>query len=137
MGLGLMVVVASQIVDAVRRQGPGGMSQVLRPLGVEAGRRRAVYGGLRAFTSDEAIMRPNSITRQLDGGYPGSNHDAGNVVKSQAYAMPEKSVQGHHYCLYDDPAYPLRPLQLKPYGGASLTPKQCAFNKAKSSVRLA
>ncbi|KAH7956773.1 hypothetical protein HPB52_012558 [Rhipicephalus sanguineus] len=52
---------------------------------------------------------------------------------SKAYTKLEKLVQGHHYCLYGDPAYPLRPLLLKPYGGASLTPEQCAFNKAMSS----
>ncbi|KAH7955586.1 hypothetical protein HPB52_001672 [Rhipicephalus sanguineus] len=53
---------------------------------------------------------------------------------SKACTKLEKLVQGHHYCLYGDPAYPLRPLLLKPYGGASLTPEQCAFNKAMSSV---
>ncbi|KAL1483248.1 hypothetical protein MTO96_033326 [Rhipicephalus appendiculatus] len=59
-----------------------------------------------------------------------------NFGSSQAYAKLEKLVQGH-YCLYGDPAYPLRPLLLKPYSGASLTPEQVAFNKAMSSVRQA
>ncbi|KAH6920135.1 hypothetical protein HPB50_028877 [Hyalomma asiaticum] len=63
--------------------------------------------------------------------------DCGNFGNSQVYAKLEKLVQGRHYCLYGDPAYPLRPLLLKPYGGASLTPEQCAFNKAMSSVRQA
>ncbi|KAL1444406.1 hypothetical protein MTO96_029883 [Rhipicephalus appendiculatus] len=63
--------------------------------------------------------------------------DGGNFGSSQAYAKLEKLVQGHHYCLYGDPAYPLRPLLLKPYSGASLTPEQVAFNKAMSSVRQA
>lgn len=82
-------------------------------------------------------MCPNGIICQLDGCYPGSKHDAGNFGNSQVYAKLEKLVQGRHYCLYGDPAYPLRPLLLKPYGGASLTPEQRAFNKAMSSVRQA
>ncbi|XP_037515308.2 uncharacterized protein LOC119391726 [Rhipicephalus sanguineus] len=85
----------------------------------------------------QSIMCPNGIICQLDGCYPGSKHDAGNFGNSQACTKLEKLVQGHHYCLYGDPAYPLRPLLLKPYGGASLTPEQCAFNKAMSSVRQA
>lgn len=46
-------------------------------------------------------------------------------------------MKGHHYCLYGDPAYPLRPLLLKPYGGTCLTDAQQAFNKSMSSVRQA
>ncbi|KAH8036770.1 hypothetical protein HPB51_005259 [Rhipicephalus microplus] len=83
------------------------------------------------------IMCPNGIICQLDGCYPGSRHNAGNFGNSQVYTKLEKLVQGHHYSLYGDPAYPLRPLLLKPYGGASLTLKQCAFNNAMSSVRQA
>ncbi|XP_072143161.1 putative nuclease HARBI1 [Dermacentor andersoni] len=85
----------------------------------------------------QAIMCPNGIICQLDGSYPGSKHDAGNFGISNVYSKLENLVQGHNYCIYGDPAYPLRPLLLKPYGGASLTPEQCAFNKAMSSVRQA
>ncbi|KAH6939933.1 hypothetical protein HPB50_022671 [Hyalomma asiaticum] len=67
----------------------------------------------------QSIMCPNGIICQLDGCYPGSKHDAGNFGNSPVYAKLEKLVQGRHYCLYGDPAYPLRPLLLKPYGGAS------------------
>ncbi|KAL3251766.1 hypothetical protein MRX96_000433 [Rhipicephalus microplus] len=78
-------------------------------------------------------MCPSGTIRQLDGCYPGSKHDAGNFGHSQAYAKLEKILQGHYYCLNGDPTYPLRPLLQKPYGGASLTPEQCTFIKAKSS----
>lgn len=46
-------------------------------------------------------------------------------------------MQGHSYVIYGDPAYPLRPLLMKPYGGAMLSPDQQAFNKRMSSVRQA
>ncbi|XP_077506971.1 uncharacterized protein LOC144116141 [Amblyomma americanum] len=85
----------------------------------------------------QSVMCPNGIICQLDGSYPGSKHDAGNFGNSQAYAKLEKLVQGRNYVIYGDPAYPLRPLLLKPYGGGSLTPEQQAFNKAMSSVRQA
>ncbi|KAL3190188.1 hypothetical protein MRX96_020497 [Rhipicephalus microplus] len=82
----------------------------------------------------QAIMCPNGIICQLDGSYPGSKHDSGNFGNSAAYTKLQNLVQGHDYCIYGDPAYPLRPLLLKPYGGALLTPEQLAFNKAMSSV---
>nr|XP_037280502.1 protein ALP1-like [Rhipicephalus microplus] len=82
----------------------------------------------------QAIMCPNGIICQLDGSYPGSKHDSGNFGNSAAYTKLQNLVQGHDCCIYGDPAYPLRPLLLKPYGGALLTPEQLAFNKAMSSV---
>ncbi|XP_077501449.1 uncharacterized protein LOC144112496 [Amblyomma americanum] len=85
----------------------------------------------------QSIMCPNGIICQLDGSYPGSKHDAGNFGISKVYSKLEKLVQGQSYCIYGDPAYPLRPLLLKPYGGVSLTPEQCEFNKAMSGVRQA
>ncbi|XP_065312485.1 uncharacterized protein [Dermacentor albipictus] len=85
----------------------------------------------------QSIMCPNGIICQLDGSYPGSKHDAGNFGISNVYSKLERLVQGRNFCIYGDPAYPLRPLLLKPYGGVSITPEQCAFNKAMSSVRQA
>ncbi|XP_072142310.1 uncharacterized protein [Dermacentor andersoni] len=85
----------------------------------------------------QAIMCPNGIICLLDGSYPGSKHDAGNFGISNVYSKLESLVQGHNYCIHGDPAYPLRPLLLKPYGSVSLTPEPCAFNKAMSSVRQA
>ncbi|KAK8780176.1 hypothetical protein V5799_018485 [Amblyomma americanum] len=85
----------------------------------------------------QAIMCPNGIICQLDGSYPGSKHDAGNFGKSDVYTKLTSLVKGQSYCIYGDPAYPLRPLLMKPYGSAHITPQQKAFNKAMSTVRQA
>lgn len=53
------------------------------------------------------------------------------------YAKLECLVDGQGFAIYGDPAYPLLPLIMKPYGGFSLTPVQQAFNQAMSSVRQA
>ncbi|KAH7943722.1 hypothetical protein HPB52_010748 [Rhipicephalus sanguineus] len=41
----------------------------------------------------------------------------GILRKSNTYRKLEKLVKGHSFCLYGEPAYPLRSLLLKPYGG--------------------
>ncbi|XP_070384926.1 uncharacterized protein [Dermacentor albipictus] len=85
----------------------------------------------------QAIMCPNGIICQLNGPYVGSRHDAGILRRSKTYQKLEQLVKGRRFCLYGDPAYPLRPLLLKPYGGSSLTVQQLAFNKRMSTVRQA
>ncbi|KAL3171797.1 hypothetical protein MRX96_001439 [Rhipicephalus microplus] len=57
-----------------------------------------------------------------------------NFGNIQAYTKLEKLVQRHHYCLCGDPAYPLRPLLLKPYGCASLTPEQYAADASALEI---
>ncbi|KAL3245281.1 hypothetical protein MRX96_047037 [Rhipicephalus microplus] len=56
---------------------------------------------------------------------------------SQVTALLETVTQGRTYVIYGDPAYPLRPLLYKPFGGASLRPHEVNFNKRMSSVRQA
>ncbi|XP_077555345.1 uncharacterized protein LOC144169840 [Haemaphysalis longicornis] len=85
----------------------------------------------------QSIMCPNGMICQLNGPYIGSRHDSSILRKSRTYEKLEKLVQGHNFCLYGDPAYPLRPLLLKPYGTTNITPSQYAFNKRMSTVRQA
>lgn len=61
---------------------------------------------------------------------------SGILRKSNTYRKLENLVKGHNFCLYGDPAYPLRPLLLTPYG-RNVTLQQWAFNKRMSSVRQA
>ncbi|XP_065311757.1 uncharacterized protein [Dermacentor albipictus] len=85
----------------------------------------------------QSVMCPNGIVCQLDGPYPGRRHDAGILQSSGLYAKLEKLVGPHQFVIYGDPAYPLKPLLMKPYGGSSLTTTQLAFNTSMSRVRQA
>lgn len=42
-----------------------------------------------------------------------------------------------NFAIYGDPAYPLRPLLMRPYCGARLTEQQQRFNEEMSTVRQA
>lgn len=60
---------------------------------------------------------------------------AGILRESRLYEKLEQlNGDNHQFVLYGDPAYPLRQLLMRPYGGARLT-KQQDFNIAMSSVR--
>ncbi|XP_075539760.1 uncharacterized protein LOC142574599 [Dermacentor variabilis] len=85
----------------------------------------------------QAVMCANGIVCQLDGPYEGHRHDAGILRDSGLYEKLERLVQGNSYCIYGDPAYPLRPLLMRPYAGAALTRQQELFNKQMSTVRQA
>ncbi|XP_049272389.1 uncharacterized protein LOC119395831 [Rhipicephalus sanguineus] len=82
-------------------------------------------------------MGANCIVCELDGPYPGSRHDAGILGESGLYAKLQRLTHGCFYCIYGDPAYPLRPLLMRPYGGATLTAQQQLFNEGMSTVRQA
>ncbi|KAL1468033.1 hypothetical protein MTO96_041747 [Rhipicephalus appendiculatus] len=53
------------------------------------------------------------------------------------YTKLEQLVKDRSFVGYGDPAYPLRPLLMKPYIGALLTPSQRAFIYDMSHVRQA
>lgn len=63
--------------------------------------------------------------------FPGILRDSG------LYYKLEKLVKDSVFVIYGDPAYPLRRLFQKPYGGAVLSPDQIAFNRRMSTVRQA
>ncbi|XP_049519125.1 uncharacterized protein LOC119445933 [Dermacentor silvarum] len=84
----------------------------------------------------QSLMCPNGLICELDGPYPGSKHDAGIFHDSGLYKKLEKLNEGNQqFVLYGDPAYPLRPLLMKPYGGTRKTVQQEKFNAAMSAVR--
>ncbi|KAL3213458.1 hypothetical protein MRX96_035391 [Rhipicephalus microplus] len=67
-----------------------------------------------------------------------SSFSCKGILKETAlYRNLETVTQGRTYVIYGDPAYPLRPLLYKPFGGASLRPHEVNFNKRMSSVRQA
>lgn len=85
----------------------------------------------------QAVMCANGVICELDGPFPGHRHDAGMLRESALYEKLERLVQGGGYTIYGDPAYPLRPLLMRPYAGASLTLQQRRFNAGMSTVRQA
>ncbi|XP_029831683.2 uncharacterized protein LOC115316464 [Ixodes scapularis] len=82
-------------------------------------------------------MCANGIICELDGPFPGHRHDAVMLRESGLYDKLERLVQGSTFTIYGDPAYPLRPLLMRPYAGVSLTAQQQEFNRAMSTVRQA
>ncbi|KAH7968148.1 hypothetical protein HPB52_006075 [Rhipicephalus sanguineus] len=53
------------------------------------------------------------------------------------FSQLQRLTHGCLYCIYGDPAYPLRPLLMRPYRGATLTAQQQLFNEGMSTVRQA
>uniref|UniRef100_A0A131Z5L6 DDE Tnp4 domain-containing protein n=1 Tax=Rhipicephalus appendiculatus TaxID=34631 RepID=A0A131Z5L6_RHIAP len=85
----------------------------------------------------QSLMCPNGIVCQLDGHYQGSWHDARIFRESRVYTKLERLTGNEDFVVYGDPAYPLRPLLMKPYGASHLSPAQQAFNCGISAVREA
>nr|XP_050030147.1 uncharacterized protein LOC126526282 [Dermacentor andersoni] len=75
----------------------------------------------------QSAMCSNGIVCQLDGPCPGRQHDESRLpcVYSSAVASMRN--------IYGDPAYPLKPVLMKLYGGSSLTTMQLAFNSSDTS----
>ncbi|CAN8030107.1 unnamed protein product [Ixodes persulcatus] len=85
----------------------------------------------------QSVMCANGIICDPDGPYRGRRHDAGMLGGSLLFQRLRRLVQGHSYVLYGDPAYPMGPLLLKPYGTTGATAAQLHFNKEMSTVRQA
>ncbi|KAH7982793.1 hypothetical protein HPB52_007161 [Rhipicephalus sanguineus] len=80
----------------------------------------ALFAGWTADSGDSAMMLVSAPSILKD---------------AELYTNIEKAAKGHKYVIYGGPAYPLKPLLLKPYGGAHLLPYQAHFNKCMSTVR--
>ncbi|KAL3185585.1 hypothetical protein MRX96_028856 [Rhipicephalus microplus] len=81
----------------------------------------------------QAVMCANGTICQLDGPFRGRRHDAGILKDTRLYENIVKVARGNKYVIYRDPTYPLKPLLLKPHGGARLQPYQAHFNKCMST----
>ena len=90
----------------------------------------------------QSVAIPNGLIANLYGPVEGRRQDAGmlnesgllNVLQREAY-----TPGGNPLCLYDDPAYPLRPQLMSPFRETDvpiLTPEMRAFNTAMSEVRV-
>lgn len=61
----------------------------------------------------------------------------GILGESSLYSKLQRLMRRCLFCIYGDPAYPLRPLLMRLHGGASLTEQQQLFNEGMSTVRQA
>lgn len=81
----------------------------------------------------QGVMAPCGIMAHLFGPIEGSRHDSFMLGESRLLeAIAEGNLR--HYCLYGDPAYPIRAQLLAPYRG-DLGEQQIMFNKEMSRVR--
>ena len=74
------------------------------------------YGPIEGRRHDCALLRLSGLLPNLEN-------------------MPQRDRNGQRYCLYGDPAYPIRDQLVPPYRGANITPLQQLFNSRMSSVR--
>ncbi|KAH7964049.1 hypothetical protein HPB51_027711 [Rhipicephalus microplus] len=82
-------------------------------------------------------MGANKIVRELDGPYLAGDTmlvSEGILGESGLYSKLQRLARGFLYCIYGDPAYPLGPLLMRPYGGTSLTEQPELFNEGMSTV---
>lgn len=81
----------------------------------------------------QSVMSPCGVVADMYGPIEGCRHDAYMLGES---GLLEKLSQGRfaNYCIYGDPAYPIRPQLLAPYRG-NADERQIAFNKEMSRVR--
>ena len=83
-------------------------------------------------------MLPNGIIGDLFGPVEGCRHDAAMLRESELVSrLRQQFVQpdGTTYRLFGDPAYPVSKYLLAPFGGATKTKDQEAWNKRMSRVR--
>ena len=88
----------------------------------------------------QTIVSPDGMIAHLFGPMEGSRHDSGMLRESQLLAYFETQMPltatGGEYCIYGDPAYPLRPQLIVPFQGGVLTADQKAWNKKMSACRV-
>ena len=87
----------------------------------------------------QSVVIPNGLIANLYGPMEGRRHDcallraSGLIEQFEVRQLYDR--QGLPFCLYGDPAYPLRPYLLCPFRGAIITVEEEHFNSMMSSVR--
>ena len=86
----------------------------------------------------QSIVAPNGIIANLFGPIEGRRHDSFMLAESKILPELEAKNVGEvePFCVYGDPAYPLRPELQAPFKGSRLTIHQHDFNKRMSMSRI-
>ena len=85
----------------------------------------------------QSVITPFGIVVHLYGPVEGIRHDASMLCESGLLDNLQQSMQQTSngvYSLYGDPAYPLSPYLLAPFGGATIMPAKAQFNQSMSAV---
>ncbi|KAK7474943.1 hypothetical protein BaRGS_00033830 [Batillaria attramentaria] len=103
---------------------------------------REVYNGHKRVHAlkFQSVVTPNGLIANLFGPMPGRRHDAAllNASGLMDYMEANMNTQdGRPFCVYGDPAYPLRPHLQRPHRGQRLTAAQQQHNTDMSRVRQA
>lgn len=119
----------------------GFIDGTVRPICRPSLHQRLVYNGHKRVhgLKFQMVSAPNGMIANLFGPIEGKRHDSGMLRESRLLEDLEQSMtkpDGSVYCLYGDPAYPLRPQLIAPFRGAVLPDDQARFNKRMSSVRV-
>ena len=116
----------------------GTVRPICRPISCQ----RYFYSGHKRIHAIQfqTIVSPDGMIAHLFGPMEGSRHDNGMLRESQLLAYLETQMPltatGGEYCIYGDPAYPLRPQLMVPFQGGVLTADQKAWNKKMSACRV-
>ncbi|KAI0243237.1 hypothetical protein LSAT2_022053, partial [Lamellibrachia satsuma] len=110
----------------------GFVDGTVRPICRPTNNQREVFNGHKRVHAlkFQSVMAPNGLIADLAGPFEGRRHDASLLRESQLLERIEAVPGLQYYCLYGDPAYPLRTTLINPFSGPHLTPDQENFNKA-------
>ena len=115
----------------------GTVQPVCRP----GSNQRILYNGHKRVHAIkfQAVSAPNGLCAHLSGPFEGKKHDSSMLYDSGLLFQLQQhsfSRNGNVLCVYGDPAYPVRPQLMSPFGNPHLTADQKAWNKSMSSVRV-
>ncbi|KAJ0404081.1 hypothetical protein P43SY_000865 [Pythium insidiosum] len=82
----------------------------------------------------QMVVMSNGLIVSLTGPVEGRRHDVALLNMSNIASHMKEHFPG--YCLYGDPAYPIKSWLVAPFKGSSLTRRQERFNSSMSSMRV-
>lgn len=119
----------------------GFIDGTVRPICRPIHEQRAFYNGHKRVHAlkYQSIVTPDGLIAHLYGPIEGRRHDSGILRESNLMHslqnLPSRPAGGQ-YCLYGDPAYPLRPQLITPYQHEPLSAQERQFNCEMSSGRI-
>ena len=119
----------------------GFIDGTVRPICRPIQHQRVCYNGHKRLHAlkFQSVVTPNGLIANMYGPMEGRRHDSALLRESglmeQLDARRLLDRHGDPFALYVDPAYPLRPYLLCPFGGANIGHDEQEFNCKMLSVR--